>query len=127
VPPCRPASDPPKTEYLLAGRPAGGLDDEHDSTPRIGAYGAKNTKSDRVSLRLRRVRSALTHVKARMGPTLTKGLFSSTVHERMHVHRVVARPQAEVLRPAEMIYGRPQRAIVNKATHVPYTHRRDGN
>jgi hypothetical protein len=69
----RPASDPPTTEYRLAGRPAGGLDDEHDSTPRDEAYGAKKAKSGGVSLRLRRVRSALTHVKARMGPTLTKG------------------------------------------------------
>ena len=30
----RPSSDPLKTEYRSAGRPAGGLDDEHDSTPR---------------------------------------------------------------------------------------------
>jgi len=74
VPPTgRPASDPSKTEYRLAGRPAGGLDDEHDSTPRNEAYGAKNTKSDGVSLRLSRVRSALTHVKARIGLTLTEG------------------------------------------------------
>ena len=69
----RPASDPSKTEYRLAGRPAGGLDDEHDSTPRNEAYGAKNAKSGGVSLRLRRVRSALTHVKARMGLILTEG------------------------------------------------------
>jgi len=62
-----------KTKYRLAGRPAGGLDDEHDSTPRNEAYGAKNAKSGRVSLRLRRVRSALTHVKARMERTLTEG------------------------------------------------------
>ena len=69
----RPASDPSKTEYRLAGRPAGGLDDEHDSTPRNEAYGAKNAKSDRVSLRLRRVLSALAHVKATIGLTLTGG------------------------------------------------------
>jgi hypothetical protein len=69
----RPASDPPKTEYRLAGRPAGGLDDEHDSTPRNDAYGVKNAKSGGVSLRLRRARSALTHVKARMEPPLTEG------------------------------------------------------
>jgi hypothetical protein len=69
----RPASDPSKTEYRLAGRPAGGLDDEHDSTPRNEAYGAKNAKSGGVSLRLRRVHSALTHVKAKMGLTLTEG------------------------------------------------------
>lgn len=69
----RPASDPPKTKYRLAGQPAGGLDDEHDSTPRNEAYGAKNAKSGGVSLRLRRVRSALTHVKARMGLILTEG------------------------------------------------------
>ena len=30
----RPSSDPLKTEYRPAGRPAGGLDDVHDSTPR---------------------------------------------------------------------------------------------
>ena len=69
----RPASDPSKTEYRLAGRPAGGLDDEHDSTPRNEAYGVKNAKSGGVSLRLRRVRSALMHVKARMGLPLTEG------------------------------------------------------
>jgi hypothetical protein len=69
----RPASDPPKTEYRLAGRPAGGLDDEHDSTPRNSAYEVKNAKSGRVSLRLRRVRSALTHVKAMMELSLTEG------------------------------------------------------
>jgi hypothetical protein len=73
VPPGRPASDPSKTEYRLAGRPAGGLDDEHDSTPRNEAYGVKNAKSGGVSLRLRRVRSALTHVKARMGLPRTEG------------------------------------------------------
>lgn len=70
--PAGPSSDPLKTDYRPAGRPAGGLDDEHDSTPRNSAYGAKNAKSGRVSLRLRRVRSALTHVKARMGRTLTE-------------------------------------------------------
>jgi hypothetical protein len=69
----RPASDPPKTEYRLAGRPAGGLDDEHDSTPRNEAHGGKKAKSGRVSLRLRGVVSALTHVKAGMRPTLTEG------------------------------------------------------
>lgn len=74
MPPGRPSRKrPSKTEYRLAGRPAGGLDDEHDSTPRNEAYGAKNAKSGRVSLRLRRVRSALTHVKARMERTLTEG------------------------------------------------------
>lgn len=69
----RPSSDPLKTEYRPAGRPAGGLDDEHDSTPRNEAHGGKKAKSGRVSLRLRRVRSALTHVKATMGPSLTEG------------------------------------------------------
>ena len=64
---------PSKTEYRLAGRPAGGLDDEHDSTPRNEAYGAKNAKSGGVSLRLRRVGSALTHVKAKMGLPRTEG------------------------------------------------------
>jgi hypothetical protein len=74
VPPGRPPRKRPvKTEFRLAGRPAGGLDDEHDSTPRNEAYGAKNTKSDGVSPRLRRVCSALTHVKARMGLSLTEG------------------------------------------------------
>jgi len=71
--PAGPSSDPLKTEYRPAGRPAGGLDDEHDSTPRNSAYGAKNAKSDRVSLRLRRVRSAFTHVKATMDLSLTEG------------------------------------------------------
>jgi hypothetical protein len=41
--------------------------------PRNSAYGAKNAKSDRVSLRLRRVRSAFTHVKATMDLSLTEG------------------------------------------------------
>ena len=71
--PAGPSSDPLKTDYRPAGRPAGGLDDEHDSTPRNSAYGAKNAKSGRVSLRLRRVRSALTHVKATMELPLTEG------------------------------------------------------
>ena len=69
----RPSSDPLKTEYRPAGRPAGGLDDEHDSTPRNEAYGVKNAKSGGVSLRLRRVLSALAHVKATIGLTLTGG------------------------------------------------------
>ena len=69
----RPASDPLKTEYRLAGRPAGGLDDEHDSTPRNKAHGAKKSKSGMVSSRLRGVCSALTHVKARMRTGLSKG------------------------------------------------------
>ena len=71
--PAAPQATRPTTEYRLAGRPAGGLDDEHDSTPRNEAYGAKNAKSGGVSLRLRRVRSALTHVKARMGLPRTEG------------------------------------------------------
>ena len=74
MPPGRPSRKrPSKTEYRLAGRPAGGLDDEHDSTPRNEAYGVKNAKSGGVSLRLRRVGSALTHVKAKMGLPRAEG------------------------------------------------------
>ena len=67
------------------------------------ANGAKNAKSGRVSLRLRRVRSALTHVKARMGRTLTERV---TFEYRARTDACASRrctPRADVLGLAEMI------------------------
>jgi hypothetical protein len=72
--PGRPSCKRPAQDRVSAGWPTTGrLDDEHDSTPRNWAHGVKKAKSDRVSWPLSLVLSALVHVKAKMGPTLTRG------------------------------------------------------